>query len=136
MFPARAGMNRSPSMFALAFVGVPRASGDEPSTRMESSGRSRSTYQAEPYWSTQDVNTLYPKFSMTPAIGLFIATLIRRERYRFSYGRKWHLDRMKTSTIRLPVTEDGQPDFDFMDRYIKSLPYSSQIGASENNIVV
>jgi hypothetical protein len=93
-------------------------------------------YQAEPYWSTQDVNTLYPKFSMTPAIGLFIATLIRRERYRFSYGRKWHMERMKTSTIRLPVTEDGQPDFDFMDRYIKSLPYSSQIGASENNIVV
>jgi hypothetical protein len=93
-------------------------------------------YQAEPYWATDDVNALYPKFSMTPAIGLFIATLIRRERYRFSYGRKWHLDRMKTSTIRLPVTEDGQPDFDLMDRYIKSLPYSSQIGTSENNIVV
>lgn len=84
-------------------------------------------YQPVPYWATDDVNVLYPRFKMTPAIGLFIATLIRRERYRFNYGRKWHMDRMNASTIRLPVTTSGSPDYGFMDGFIKALPYSSQI---------
>ncbi len=73
------------------------------------------------------MNVLYPKFNLTPAIALFITTLIRQEKYRFNYGRKWHMDRMKESCIRLPVKTDGTPDWNFMEQYIKSLPYSSQI---------
>lgn len=84
-------------------------------------------YQPEPFWATDDVNVLYPKFKLTPAIALFIATLIRQEKYRFNYGRKWHMERMKESCIRLPVKSDNAPDWEFMEQYIKSLPYSSQI---------
>lgn len=84
-------------------------------------------YQPDPFWATDDVNVLYPKFKLTPAIALFIATLIRQEKYRFNYGRKWHMERMKESCIRLPVKPDNTPDWEFMERYIKSLPYSSQI---------
>lgn len=84
-------------------------------------------YQPIPFWATDDVNVLYPKFNLTPAIALFITTLIRQEKYRFNYGRKWHMERMKESCIRLPVKPDGTPDWDFMEQYIKSLPYSSQI---------
>ena len=84
-------------------------------------------YQPVPFWATDDVNVLYPKFNLTPAIALFITTLIRQEKYRFNYGRKWHMERMKESCIRLPVKTDSTPDWDFMEQYIKSLPYSSQI---------
>lgn len=85
-------------------------------------------YQPVPYWATDDVNVLYPKnFQLTPAVGLFICTLLRLEKYRFNYGRKWHLDRMKESVIRLPVLASGEPDIDYMENYICSLPYSSQI---------
>jgi len=85
-------------------------------------------YQAVPYWATDDVNVLYPKgFKLTAATALFICTLIRMEKYRFNYGRKWHLDRMRESVIKLPVTQTGEPDWVFMESYIKSLPYSSQI---------
>lgn len=85
-------------------------------------------YQAIPYWATDDVNVLYPKgFKLTAATALFICTLIRMEKYRFNYGRKWHLDRMRESVIKLPVTQTGEPDWGFMESYIKSLPYSSQI---------
>lgn len=85
-------------------------------------------YQPMPYWASDAVNTLYPKdFELTPAIGLFICTLIRQEKYRFSYGRKWTQERMRESIIKLPVTKHGKPDFDWMDQYIKNLPYSSQI---------
>jgi hypothetical protein len=85
-------------------------------------------YQPYSYWATDDVNVLYPKgFKLTPSIGIFICTIIRMEKYRFNYGRKWHLDRMRESVIKLPVTQTGEPDWGFMENYIKSLPYSSQI---------
>lgn len=82
-------------------------------------------YQPVPYWATDDVNVLYPKgFELTPASGLFICTIIRREKYRFNYGRKWNLDRMKESVIRLPSTESGEPGLAYMEAYIKALPFS------------
>ncbi len=84
-------------------------------------------YQPVPFWATDDVNVLYPKFEITPAIGLFLSTIIRQEKYRFNYGRKWHLDRMNASSINLPVTATSEPDWEFMENYIRSLPYSSQI---------
>lgn len=84
-------------------------------------------YQPSPFWATDDVNVLYPRFKMTPAIALFIAAIIRREKYRFNYGRKWHLERMRISVVRLPVDTEGTPDGFFMENYISSLPYSSQI---------
>ena len=85
-------------------------------------------YQPEPFWASDAVNVLYPKsFNLTPAIALFVCTIIRIEKYRFNYGRKWHLERMRESIIKLPVTKSGEPDFIYMEKYIKSLPYSSQI---------
>jgi len=85
-------------------------------------------YQPEPFWATDDVNVLYPKgFMLTPEIALFFCTVIRLEKYRFNYGRKWHLERMRDSTIKLPVTQSGHPDWAFMRNYIQSLPYSSQL---------
>lgn len=85
-------------------------------------------YQPVPYWATDDVNVLYPKgFKLTPARALFLCTVIRLEKYRFNYGRKWHLERMRESAIKLPVTLTGEPDWNYLERYIKALPYSSQI---------
>lgn len=85
-------------------------------------------YQPFPYWATDDVNVLYPKcFELNPYIGIFICTLIKLEKYRFNYGRKWHLERMRESTIKLPSNQEGSPDFILMEKYIKTLPYSSQI---------
>lgn len=84
-------------------------------------------YQPIPFCSTEDVHIFNPKFELNPYIGLFLSTLIRREKYRFGYGRKWGIERMKKSVIRLPVKPDNTPDWEFMEQYIKSLPYSSQI---------
>ena len=96
-------------------------------------------YQPEPYWATDDVNALYSKYDgFNEPIGLFIAATIRQEKYRFSYGRKWTLDNMKSAEICLPVkhNSDGTvfiddthgysdeglvPDWKFMEDYIKSL---------------
>lgn len=84
-------------------------------------------YQPVPYRCSDDVNVLYPKFEMSPRVALFMATVIRHERYRFNYGRKWHLERMAQTLIGLPARADGSPDFEFMEAFIDSLPYSSRL---------
>lgn len=88
-------------------------------------------YQPVPFWASDDVNVLYPKgHTFTPAIALFLATIIRQEKYRYSYGRKWGLERMKVSTIKLPTKAGAvppEPDWDFMERFIQTRPYSSHL---------
>lgn len=84
-------------------------------------------YQDEMFWATDDVNVLYPNFQLNKYIALFITTIIRQEKYRFNYGRKWDKELMQKSTIKLPVDSEGNPDWQFMEDYIKSLPYSANI---------
>ena len=85
-------------------------------------------YQQKPFVASDDINILYPKgFELTPYIAIFLCTLIKREKYRYNYGRKWHSDKMKFSRIKLPVTTTGQPDWSYMENYIKGLPYSSYL---------
>ncbi|WP_336975105.1 restriction endonuclease subunit S [Bacillus thuringiensis] len=91
------------------------------------SGVAEAFYQNKPFWASDDVNVLYPRFKMNIYIAMFIITLIRKEKYRFSYGRKWHLERMKTSTIRLPIQDSNEPDWLFMENYIKTLKYSDNL---------
>lgn len=90
-------------------------------------GVAEAFYQPTPYRCSDDVNVLYPRFDMSPEVAMFLTTIIRLEKYRFSYGRKWHLERMEKSEIRLPATDDGEPNWEFMKNYIKKLPFSAQI---------
>jgi len=84
-------------------------------------------YQDRPYWATDDVNVLYPMFSLNRYSALFLTTILHNEKYRFNYGRKWKKELMEKSKIKLPVDDSGNPDWQFMEDYIKSLPYSSNI---------
>jgi predicted RNA methylase len=85
-------------------------------------------YQITPFWATDDVNVLYAKgWTLNKYIALFIATVIKANRYKFSYGRKWTMEKMKKSPIKLPVTSHSSPNWDYMEKYILSLPYSDRI---------
>lgn len=102
-------------------------------------------YQDEPFWASDDVNILYPtNWQISVNVGLFIATIIRMNKYRFTYGRKWKLERMADSVMELPVKRDSNgepvldpdctysaegyiPDWQFMEDYINSLPYSDKL---------
>lgn len=84
-------------------------------------------YQTRPFCASDDVNILYPAFLMNAARALFVAAVLRGEKYRFSYGRKWHKERMEAASIRLPANPAGEPDWARMEAYILSLPFSSQI---------
>jgi len=84
------------------------------------------SYQSLPFSASDHVEKLIPKFSMNKYIALFIVTIINVEQYRYNYGRKCCQERMEKSHIKLPA-KDNKPDFEFMESYIKSLPYSSSI---------
>jgi len=57
----------------------------------------------------------------------FLITILDLERYRYSFGRKYGHNVVKDSKIKLPSTLNGFPDWQFMEDYIKSLPYSSNL---------
>ena len=87
-------------------------------------------YQPVPYWATDDVNALYLRDeygTLTPATGLFVCTILKHDKYRYSYGRKWTLDKMNDTMVKLPATPDGKPDWQWMENYIKSLPYGDRL---------
>ena len=88
-------------------------------------------YQNLNFSYSDHVEKLYPKFkNFNVYIGLFIATIINKEHFRYSYGRKYNQDRIKNTKLLLPVIREGNetiPNFLFMENYIKSLKYSSII---------
>lgn len=87
-------------------------------------------YQPVPYWATDDVNALYLRAEygiLCPATGLFVCSILKHDRYRYSYGRKWTLDNMNVTKVKLPATPDGKPDWQWMENYIKSLPYGDRL---------
>lgn len=87
-------------------------------------------YQPVSYWATDDVNALYlrPEYgTLCPATGLFVCSVLKHDRYRYSYGRKWTLDNMNATKIKLPATSVGKPDWQWMESYIKSLPYGDRL---------
>ena len=87
-------------------------------------------YQPNPFWATDDVNVLYFReengVAFNKYIALFVCAVLRQEKYRYSYGRKWVLDSMKSTIIKLPE-KSGKPDWTFMESYMKSLPYGDRI---------
>ena len=75
---------------------------------------------------------------------LFIATILNKEDYKYSYGRARIKSKLQEEIIKLPIehnvdgtpfydeskkySDDGYvPDWQFMEDYIKSLPYGDRI---------
>lgn len=84
-------------------------------------------YQDQPFFACDDVNVLVPKRKLSKWALLFVATVIKHEKSRYTYGYKWTLERMQTTPIRLPVNDAGHPNWDFMANFMRGLPFSAAI---------
>lgn len=101
--------------------------------------------QKKPYYTAQNVAVLREKVPLSDYTKLFIATLIRNEckiKYQ-AFGRELNAHIRKDFTVKLPVAQDKDgyildstyeysdegfiPDWQWMENYIKSLPYSDKI---------
>ena len=102
--------------------------------------------QKEPYYTAQNVAVLTEKEPLSIHSKLFISTLIRNEcRYKYlAFGRELNTHYKTDFSIKLPIKRDDKgkpvidsekkysdegyiPDWQLMEDYIKSLPYSDRI---------
>lgn len=82
--------------------------------------------QDAPFYSGRDLYLLIPKYPMSLFSKLFCCTIIEANKYRFSYGRQANKT-LPILQLKLPAKADGAPDFEYMEAYIKSLPYSDRL---------
>lgn len=75
-------------------------------------------WQPKPFWASDSVNVLYPKFELTREIALFLQPLFWEASKPFSYDNKWSKEAMERTSIMLPVTPQGEPDWIWMHQYI------------------
>ncbi|RDG20871.1 hypothetical protein DQM14_01955 [Limosilactobacillus fermentum] len=61
---------------------------------------------------------LKQKYEYAP---FFIAAMLSKQKKAFSYSRKLGTARLKRLRIMLPVNDQGQPDYDYMEQYVKNL---------------
>lgn len=80
-------------------------------------------YQPRAFSASDDVQVLLPPADADVAALLFVCAVLRHERYRYSFGRKWHLERMQETEILLPA-RDGRPNWKTMSRFMNGLPFS------------
>lgn len=59
-------------------------------------------------------------------IGNFVATILTYATERFTYKEKPGLQKYKDTIIKLPATSDGQPDWDYMESYMKTVMEESE----------
>jgi hypothetical protein len=85
------------------------------------------SYQDNDFSASDHVEKLIPLFPINKYIGLFMATIINLDGYRYNYGRKCNQKNIKDALIKLPADSQGNPDWQFMENYIKALPYSDKI---------
>lgn len=81
-------------------------------------------YQDEDFITGVKVYTLSnPKLNKYNA--MFLITMLNIIDYKYSYGRARTKNRIENEEILLPKNIDGNVDWDYMENYIKSLPYSN-----------
>lgn len=87
------------------------------------------TYQESDFSASDHTEKLIPICSenFNKYIALFFKTILNKEQYRYGYGRKFNQTRIKETIIKLPIKDKDQPDWKFMEDYIKSLPYSKSL---------
>ena len=83
-------------------------------------------YQPIPFWASDDVNVLYPKFSLTENIALFLAPLFWEAGRPYSFGDKWGKDVMENDCLVLPVNASSDPDWAYMDEYMRDVMERAQ----------
>ena len=76
-------------------------------------------YQPFDYVTGNNITKIYNK-KLTENSGLFIVTLLNLEKYKYSYNRAFNKTFVEHTIILLPA-KDNEPDWEYMENYIKKL---------------
>lgn len=76
-------------------------------------------YQPHSFYTGQNIQVLNYD-GMTKYSALFIASMLKVQMKKFNWGGNGAtLGRLSRTKVMLPVNHKGEPDYDFMERYIK-----------------
>ena len=101
-------------------------------------------FYIEGKFTTSDEVTIFKSKNINKYSALFIATILNYNKYKYAFGRKAFQKRLKYETLVLPIQRDSNnvpiidktnkfhkngyiPDWEYMEKYIKSLPYGDLI---------
>lgn len=84
-------------------------------------------FYIEDIFTASDEITIFRSSNLNKYNGLFISTVIQKNKYKYRFGRKAFRNKFENDSILLPVNSKGNIDWDFMENYIKALPYSEKI---------
>lgn len=92
--------------------------------------------QSKPYCASVNIIVLLPTWEMvTHNSLLFLASIISSYNSRYDYQDKVSKARLLNSKIKLPITSDGNPDWEYMDNYIAELAVRAHKDVSSFNQV-
>lgn len=77
-------------------------------------------YKAEPFVATSDILVAYSKW-INKYTGLFFVIAQDKIKSKYSHGYKRNKKHLLADMIMLPVNSDDQPDYEYMEQYIKNL---------------
>lgn len=83
-------------------------------------------YQSESIVLSNDAEALYNN-NLNVYNAMFIVSVMQMEKIKYGYGRKPKNNKVYDTKIKLPADSNGQPDWLFMENYIKSLPYGDKL---------
>ena len=78
-----------------------------------------SVYKREDFIATSDITCGYADF-LNEYVGWFITTVADQVRGKYNFNYKRSDTRLKREKILLPVTDDGAPDFEYMEAFAKN----------------
>ena len=84
-------------------------------------------FYQEKDFSGSNVTALIPKFELTKERAMFLIALLNANKFKYNYGRVIGIARLKGEQISLPINNSGNPDWQLMEDYINSLPYSKYL---------
>lgn len=84
-------------------------------------------YRGYAFCCDDNILVLKPQKNISKYAMMFIVTIINQDQYKYAYGRQYRQKTLLKHKIKLPVNGKGEADWEFMERYIKSLPYSANL---------
>ena len=80
-------------------------------------------YQEKDFSASDHVEILTPKFVMSKNIALFLSTIINKTGsiIGYNYAKKRSQKALAQEVIYLPVTQDGSPDWEYMEQFIAEI---------------
>ncbi len=84
-------------------------------------------FYIEGEFTASDEISIMKNKNMNKYSALFISTIFKQNKFKYQFGRKAFYNKYKDEYILLPTNNDDEINWNYMENYIKSLPYGDQI---------